>query len=239
MAVWNPWLGCHKKSEGCDNCYIHRANERKGINTDIIYKTDEFYKPVEKDKKDNYKIKSGQIVFVCFNSDFFVEEADEWRKEAWQIMKKRNDLKFLFLTKRIERFEIGLPEDFSSEYEHVTICTTIENQKRADERLSILKKLPIKNKIITIQPLIERIDISKYLDETINSVVVGGESGKDVRPLNFDWVLEIREQCINKNINFEFRQIGSIFIKNGNIFKTSKQYLCSKAKSENINYKKM
>jgi protein gp37 len=82
MAVWNPWRGCHKKSEGCDNCYIHRANARKGIDTKIIYKTDEFYKPIEKDKKGNYKIKSGQLVFVCFNSDFFVEDADVWRKEA-------------------------------------------------------------------------------------------------------------------------------------------------------------
>ncbi len=83
MAVWNPWRGCHKKSEGCANCYIHRADSRKGIDTDNIYKTEEFYKPIEKDKKGNYKIKSGQTVFLCFNSDFFVEEADSWRREVW------------------------------------------------------------------------------------------------------------------------------------------------------------
>ncbi len=76
MAIWNPWKGCHKKSEGCDNCYIHRANARKGIDTDVIYKTDEFYKPIAKDKKGTYKMKSGQLVYLCFNSDFLIEEAD-------------------------------------------------------------------------------------------------------------------------------------------------------------------
>jgi protein gp37 len=237
MAIWNPWRGCHKKSEGCDNCYIHRANARKGINTDIIYKTDEFYKPIEKDKKGNYKIKSGQIVFVCFNSDFFVEEADQWRKEAWEMMKQRDDLHFLFLTKRIERFPIGLPDDYQDGYDNVTICSTIENTIRAKERLSVFKKLPIKHKMITIQPMLESIDISEFLDETIECVVVGGESGSNVRPFYYDWVLEIREQCINKNVSFEFRQLGSIFVKDGTTFKVQRQNLCAQARKAGINYK--
>ncbi|MDF2587566.1 MAG: hypothetical protein K0S41_1407 [Anaerocolumna sp.] len=237
MAVWNPWRGCHKKSEGCANCYIHRANARKGINTDIIYKTDEFYKPIEKDKKGNYKIKSGQMVFVCFNSDFFIEEADSWRKEAWEMMKLRNDLHFLFLTKRIERFEIGLPDDYLDGYDNVTICSTIENTLRAKERLSIFKELPIKHKMITIQPMLERIDIAEYLDESVECVVVGGESGSNVRPLSYDWVLDIREQCMNKNVSFEFRQLGSIFMKDGTTYKVQRQNLCAQARKAGINYK--
>ncbi|GAA4653409.1 DUF5131 family protein [Anaerocolumna aminovalerica] len=239
MAVWNPWRGCHKKSEGCANCYIHRADARKGIDTDKIYKTEEFYKPIEKDKKGNYKIKSGQTVFLCFNSDFFVEEADDWRKEAWEMMKIREDLHFLFLTKRIERFPIGLPEDFQDGYNNVTICTTIENQNRADERLSVLKTLPIKHKMITIQPMLEKINILDFLDDTIECVVVGGESGSNVRPLDYEWVLDIREQCIKKNVSFEFRQLGSIFIKDGNTYKVSRQNLCAQARKATINYSRM
>lgn len=237
MAIWNPWRGCHKKSEGCANCYIHRAKTRKGINTDIIYKTDEFYKPIEKDKKGNYKIKSGQMVFVCFNSDFFIEEADSWRKEAWEMMKLRNDLHFLFLTKRIERFEIGLPDDYLDGYDNVTICSTIENTLRAKERLSIFKELPIKHKMITIQPMLERIDIAEYLDESVECVVVGGESGSNVRPLSYDWVLDIREQCMKKNVSFEFRQLGSIFMKDGTTYKVQRQNLCAQARKAGINYK--
>jgi len=239
MAIWNPWRGCHKKSEGCANCYIHRADYRKGIDTDKIYKTEEFYKPIEKDKKGNYKIKSGQTVFLCFNSDFFVEEADAWRKEAWDMMRTRNDLHFLFLTKRIERFRIGLPDDFQDGFDNVTICTTIENQLRANERISLLKNLPIKHKMITIQPMLEKIDILDFLDNTIECVIVGGESGSNVRPLDYNWVLDIREQCIKKNVSFEFRQLGSIFIKDGNTFKVSRQNLCAQARKADINYSRM
>ncbi|BCJ93190.1 hypothetical protein acsn021_07590 [Anaerocolumna cellulosilytica] len=237
MAVWNPWKGCHKKSDGCANCYIHRANDRKGIDTDYIYKTEDFYKPIEKEKKGNYKMKSGQEVFLCFNSDFLVEEADEWRKEVWEMIKLRNDLHFLFLTKRIERFLIGLPEDYGEGYDHVTVSCTIENQKMAEERLPIFLKMPIKHKLITIQPMLESIHILDYLDNTIEMVVVGGESGNGVRPLYYDWVLDIREQCIQKRVNFNFRQVGSQFIKDGKTYKVQRQYLCTQARKADIEYR--
>lgn len=238
MAIWNPWRGCHKKSEGCVNCYIHRANARKGINTDIIYKTDEFYKPIEKDSKGNYKIKSGQTVFLCFNSDFLIEEADEWRKEVWEMIRTRQDLDFFFITKRIERFMVGLPEDFKNGFDNVTVSTTIENQLRADERMPIFKELPIKHKLIAIQPMLEKIDILSYLDDTIEYVVLGGESGSGVRSLYYDWVLDVRDQCIKKNVNFEFRQLGSRFIKDGVTYKVKKQLLCAQARKADINYRK-
>lgn len=238
MPVWNPWRGCHKKSEGCINCYIHRANSRKGIDTNIIYKTDEFYKPIEKDTKGNYKIKSGQMVFLCFNSDFLIEEADEWRKEVWDMINLRQDLSFFFITKRIERFNIGFLENSPNGFDHVTVSVSVENQKRADERIPILKRLPIKHKFIAIQPMLEKIDLRDYLDHSIECVVVGGESGKNVRPLNYDWVLDIREQCMKNNVSFEFRQVGSVFIKDNISYNIQKQYLCSQARKANINYKK-
>lgn len=237
MAIWNPWKGCHRKSEGCQHCYIHRANERKGINTDIIYKTEEFYKPVQKDKKGNYKIKAGQTVYICFNSDFLIEEADEWRKEAWEMIIERSDLNFLFITKRIERFRFGFPDNIQNDLDNVTACISVENQQRADERIPLLKEIPIKHKIIIIQPMLEKIDISNYLDNTIESVVVGGESGSNVRPLNYDWVLDIREQCIKMNVNFDFRQVGSTFIKDDVTYKVQRQYLCAQARKAGINFR--
>lgn len=238
MAIWNPWRGCHKKSEGCANCYIHRADASKGINTDIIYQTGDFYKIMEKTSKGDYKVRGGQIVYLCFQSDFLVEDADEWRSEIWNMIKTRNDLHFLFLTKRIERFYNGLPADYPNGYEHVTVCCTIENQLRADERLPNFKKLPIRHKMITIQPMLEQIDISGYLDDTIEYVVVGGESGSNVRPLHYDWVLDIRRQCIEKNVGFEFRQLGSVFVKDNTTYKMKKQLLCSQARKADINFQR-
>lgn len=110
-------------------------------------------------------------------------------------------------------------------------------KKNADYKLSIFKDLPIKHKCITAQPLLENIDIEKYLDN-IELVVIGGESDVNARPLDYAWVLNIREQCMKKNINFEFRQCGTNFIKDGKLYKLQTKDLIKQAKLANIDYKK-
>jgi len=209
---------------------------KKSINTNEIIKTNDFYKPIEKYKNGNYKIKSG-TVYLCFSSDFLIEEADSWRDECWKMIKERSDLKFLFLTKRIDRFKNCIPKDWNDGYDNVIVCCTIENQKNADYKLPIFKDLPIKHKCITAQPLLEKIDIEKYLSN-IELVVVGGESDYNARPLNYDWVLHIRNQCIKSNIGFEFRQCGTYFIKDKKMYKLQVKDLCKQAKLANINYTK-
>ena len=73
-------------------------------------------------------MKSG-LVYMCFSTDFLVEEADEWRSECFKMIKERKDCQFLFLTKRIDRFLSCIPEDWNDGYDNVIVCTTIENQK--------------------------------------------------------------------------------------------------------------
>lgn len=235
MAMWNPWRGCKKCSDGCLHCYIHKGDAKRGVNTSEIVKTDDFYKPVAKLKNGNFKMKSGNV-YMCFSTDFLIEEADEWRGECWEMIKSRPDCTFLFLTKRIERFSECVPEDWGEGYENVVVCCTIENQKNADKKLSVFHELPIKHRCITAQPLLERISIEKYLDN-VELVVVGGESDKDARPLEYDWVLDIREQCIRKNVEFEFRQCGTHFIKDGKQYKLQTKDLCSQARKAGINFK--
>lgn len=234
MAIWNPWHGCKRCSEGCKYCYIHKGDAKRGIDTSDIVKTKDFYKPIEKKKNGEYKIKSG-LVYLCFSSDFFIEEADPWRQECFKMIKERSDLKFLFLTKRIDRFYDCIPDDWEDGYDNVIVCCTVENQKNADYRLSIFKDLPIKEKCIIAQPLLEKIDIEKYLDD-IKLVVVGGESDYNARPLNYDWVLDIKKQCLKKEVNFEFRQCGTHFIKDGKEYLIKTMNLCKYAKNANINH---
>ena len=234
MAMWNPWRGCKKCSEGCMHCYIHKGDAKRGINTNDIVKTKDFCKPVEKLKNGSYKLKSG-IVYTCFSTDFLLQEADGWREECWKMIRQRADCTFLFLTKRIERFMACIPEDWGNGYENVVVCCTIENQDNADRKLSAFQTLPIKHKCITAQPLIGPIDLEKYLDH-IELVVVGGESDRDARVLDYDWVLDIREQCIRKHVSFEFRQCGTHFIKDGKQYRLQKKDLCSQARKANINY---
>jgi len=237
MAMWNPWRGCKKCSEGCKYCYIHKGDFKRNVDTSEIVKTKDFTKPIEKLKNGSYKVKSG-IVYLCFSSDFLIEEADLWRDECWKMIKERSDLNFLFLTKRIDRFLKCTPSDWGDGYDNVTVCCTIENQENADYKLGIFNTLPIKHKCITAQPLLERIDIEKYLND-IELVVVGGESDYNARPLDYEWVLDIREQCIRKNVNFEFRQCGTYFIKEGKKYTLQVRDLCKQAKIANINYNNM
>ena len=216
------------------HCYIHKGDAKRGINTNDIVKTKDFCKPVEKLKNGSYKLKSG-IVYTCFSTDFLLQEADGWREECWKMIRQRADCTFLFLTKRIERFMECIPEDWDDGYENVVVCCTIENQENADRKLPVFQTLPIKHKCITAQPLIGPIDMEKYLDH-IELVVVGGESDRDARVLDYDWVLDIREQCIRKHVSFEFRQCGTHFIKDGKQYRLQKKDLCSQARKANINY---
>lgn len=234
MAVWDPWRGCHKYSEGCRHCYIHKGDQKRGSDTDNIVKTDRFYAPVEKKASGEYKMKPGQTVYLCFSTDFLIEEADGWRQECWQMIRERSDLHFIFLTKRIERFLQCIPPDWNDGYENVTVGCTVENQDRADFRLAIFSGLPVRHKNIICQPLIGQIDLEPYLDG-VELVVAGGESDPDARPLDYRWVLNIREQCIAHQVHFEFRQCGTYFIKDGKTYRLKVRDLCSQAKKAGIN----
>ncbi len=93
--IWNPWHGCVKCSEGCQNCYMYFLDRMRDQNGAEIYKTKSgFSYPLQKDRTGHYKIQSGEQIRVCMTSDFFLEEADPWRVEAWDIMRQRSDVVF-------------------------------------------------------------------------------------------------------------------------------------------------
>lgn len=234
---WNLWHGCIKKSEGCKNCYVYARDEKYELDASAVYRTKSFRLPVQKNRQGEYKILSGSTIYTCFTSDFFLDEADEWRREAWDIIRERSDVHFFMITKRIERFKVALPEDWGEGWDNVTVCCTCENQKRADERLPIYLDVPIKHRVIVCEPLLERIDLSAYLQTgKIDSVSVGGESGYFARECNYDWILDIREQCIKANIAFSFHQTGSNFIKDGKHYQIEKKFHHSQAKAARIDY---
>lgn len=214
--AWNPWHGCKKISPGCKNCFVYFLDQaRNAINTIYKVKT-KFNYPIQKNKNGEYKIPSHTQVGTCFTSDFFLEEADAWRTEAWQFIQARPDVEFLIPTKRIQRFKECQPKDWEEGYTNVFICVSVENQEMADLRIPILLELPIHKKGLFLAPLLEDIDITKYLKTgKIDYVSVGGESYKNARECNFDWVLHIKEQCDLYHVLFDFHQTGSNFIKDG------------------------
>lgn len=238
MALWNPWHGCHKFSAGCQNCYVYRTDSKYEKDSSVVTKTKNFDLPVQKNKSGLYKFATEETVFTCFTSDFFVEDADEWRPLIWNMMKTRFDLEFLFITKRIHRFNVGLPDDWGDGYDNVHICCTVENQSAVDYRLPIFLGLPIKKKSIICEPLLEQVDLSEYLDkEKIIQVVAGGESGNQARICSYDWILKIREQCINADLGFYFKQTGARFVKEKKLYNIPRKIQHAQARKADIDYK--
>lgn len=236
---WNPWHGCTKISAGCKYCYVYRQDEMYGSNvaSSQCRKTGNFDLPIKRRRDRSWKITSGKVVFTCFTSDFLLDAADQWRQDCWQMMKMRSDLYFYFFTKRIDRFIQCVPDDWHDGYDNVIVGCTIENQEMADLRMPIFKSLPIKHKRIIVAPMLEAVDISSHLDADIEEVAASGESGMEARPCYFDWILALREQCVQAEIPFRFHQTGAFFVKNDKIYRIPRQHQISQAHKANIDYR--
>ncbi|RKI37981.1 DUF5131 family protein [bacterium D16-51] len=237
--IWNPWHGCVKCSEGCQHCYMYfldRVRERNGAD---IYRTKSGFRyPIQKQRGGGYKIKSGELIRVCMSSDFFLEEADDWREAAWDMIRRRPDVKFFLLTKRPQRVEKCLPKDWGDGWDNVMFNVTCENQCRADERIPILKELPFKHKGIMCAPFIGAVSIEKYLGNgVIEQVICGGENYDGARPCSFDWVKSLRAECVAHNITFCFIETGTVFIKDGKRYHIPKKQIQSEmAYKSGMNY---
>lgn len=236
MAGWNPWHGCHPYSAGCENCYVYRIDQRHGRDASQVFRTGDFSLPIKKKRDGTWKIPSGELVYTCFSSDFFLSDADSWRPEAWDMIRLRSDLSFFWITKRIDRFSSCLPEDWGAGWDHVHICCTTENQEQAQLRLPIYQAAPIKHKRIVCEPLLGDIDLSPCLGPWVEEVIAGGESGPGARICRYEWVHHLREQCILAGIPFHFRQTGARFAMKGRQYLIARKDQFSQAKKSGLDY---
>ena len=225
--TYNCWHGCHKKSEGCLHCYVYRRDESIGKDSNIVYKTKSFNLPVRRKRDGSYKYPSGTLFDMCFSSDFFIEEADCWRDEVLKMIQERSDCIFFCITKRPERIK-GCIDDLKK-YPNLSIYCTMENQKRFDERAPIYLNLDLRVKGIAIEPMLEAIDMSKYI-HLIDVVTVGGESGNDARVLDFEWVKDIERQCKRADVSFSFHQTGARIIVDGKLYNIPRKLQHSQAR---------
>lgn len=164
---WSPITGCSPVSEGCTNCYARRMAKRLagrfGYPKDepfrVTFHSDKLLEPL--------KWRKPRRIFVCSMGDLFHDEVEEdWIDEIFQTIAE-NIHTFLILTKRPNRMktycdwyvrnEIELPENLWP-------GVSVENQKRADERIPILLQIPAKVRFISIEPMLERMDLRDYLN---------------------------------------------------------------------------
>ena len=230
---WNLWHGCTKVSTGCAHCYMYRRDEAVGRDPTVLRRTRAFRLPAEILRAGEYrglpKIPSGSRVYTCFSSDFFHEQADGWRREAWDMIRERSDCTFFMITKRPEMIASRLPDDWGGGWEHVTIAVTCENQAMAERRLPVYLSLPLRHRAVMIEPMLTSVDLRRWLapapqggpegglngEPAVESVSVGGESGPDARPCDFAWVLDVRAQCAARGVAFSYHQTGARLVKDG------------------------
>ena len=235
---WNPWHGCTRISEGCRHCYVYRQDEMYGSSksSSRVSLNGDFGLPVRTRRDGGWKLPPGSVVFTCFTSDFLLPEADEWRAEAWRMIRRRSDCMFIFFTKRIGRMAEVVPADWGEGYENVTVGCTVENQAMADLRLPVFRSLPVRHKMIVAAPLLGRIDLRAYLDPSIEQVAAGGESGADARVCDYDWVLDLREQCVGCGVPFMFHQTGAKLLKDGRLYRIARRFQIAQARKAGIDY---
>lgn len=218
--IWNPWHGCRRVSEGCRNCYVFRIDGGHGQDAGKVRVNADFLLPLMHKRDGSWKIEAGETLYTCFSSDFLLPDADEWRPDVWRMMQMRRDLHFLFFTKRIERLPDVLPQDWGDGYPNVTIGCTCENQERADFRLPIFLNLPIRERIIVCEPLLEPINLLPYLNSGfVREVTVGGESGEFARVCDFAWVEAICRDCRETGVRFSYHQTGALLRRDGKVYR--------------------
>lgn len=197
-ATWNPWHGCVKVSPGCKNCYMYRDKQRYGQDPKQIARSKTtFYDPL--------KWTRPSLVFTCSWSDWFIEDADEWRDEAWSIIRRTPYHTYQILTKRPERISASLPDDWGKGWHNVWLGVSIENQDYI-YRKQVLCALPARTRFISAEPLLGPLDLG--LMDGIHWVITGGESGPKARPMNLDWARSIRNQCERAGVLFFHKQNG-------------------------------
>ena len=234
--IWNPWHGCKKYSAGCANCYVYRRDESIGKDASVVGKTASFDLPVSRFRNGQYRIESGTRVYACMTSDFFIDEADGWRDEAWKIIRERKDLEFTIITKRVARVFECLPDDWGDGWENVTLCMTAEDQRAFDDRFSAFMDVPLKHRQIICEPLLGEINTRGWLRHSnIEKLIVGGESGDNARICDWDWVVDLRYQCDEANVRFYFKQTGAFFRKNGRTYRIPRYLQHEQAKKADIN----
>ena len=222
--TWNPVTGCTRVSPGCDNCYMFALYPRlKAMNVPGYEANPDQIQLMPERLLAPLSWKSPRHVFVNSMSDVFhpqvpfdfvyeifsvMEEASRERGHVFQVLTKRPGRAVGWWKKYEHRFPSGWPPN-------VWIGTSVENQKYA-ARLTVLSRLPATIRFVSAEPLLEAVNLTPWLESgDLQWVIVGGESGRNARPMDLNWVRDLRDQSINAGVAFFLKQLGGVRNKRG------------------------
>jgi len=231
--------GCTPVSEGCKNCYAKAIYDRFGRDfSKVTYHPDKLNRLRTK-KFPEFSPKRGEphkpMAFVCSVSDLFHEDVpDSFIMDALGVMTRRQDVVWQILTKRAERMQYVISILYAREFgrglpPHIWLGVSVENQQRADERISLLMGTPAQMRFVSIEPCLSAIDLTRhlwdgalhpgcnkysakeYLLGAIKWIICGAESGPNRRRFDPKWAEDIYDQCQEAGVSFFGKQDSGLY----------------------------
>lgn len=203
-ATWNPVTGCTKISQGCKNCYAERMAKRLKAMGNPRY-ADGFSVTLHDDLLDlPLQWRTPRLIFVNSMSDLFHPDVPvDFIQQVFTTMERASQHTFQILTKRPARaasLSAVLPWP-----ENVWMGTSVESTEVV-HRITSLQVIPAAVRFLSVEPLLGPIPNLPLAG--IHWAIVGGESGPGARPMEADWVRQIRDLCVGQKVPFFFKQWG-------------------------------
>lgn len=208
-ATWNPVTGCSKVSAGCLHCYAERMAARLQAMGQKNYRNGFFVTCHPQMLELPKRWKKPRLIFVNSMGDLFHEQVPlAFVQQCFAVMRETPQHTYQLLTKRSRRLaEVAGDLVWPA---NLWMGVTVESQAEV-KRIIDLRRVSAAVRFLSIEPLlgpIKKLDLSG-----INWVIVGGESGPKARPMKEEWVVAIRDQCLQDGVAFFFKQWGGVHKK--------------------------
>lgn len=205
-ATWNPVTGCTKVSPGCKHCYAERMAGRLQAMGLQQYRNgfEVTLQPQALELPLSWK--RPRLIFVNSMSDLFHPDVPaDYVGRVFDVMRRAAQHTYQVLTKRPER-ALALADQLPWQ-RHIWLGTSVENALYA-HRIDTLRQVPARVRFLSIEPLLG--PIPKLALAGVHWVIVGGESGPGARPMQIEWVRQIRSACAKQRVPFFFKQWGGV-----------------------------
>lgn len=221
--TWNPTTGCDKITAGCKFCYAEvMAKRLKAMGIEKY--TNGFELAIHEDELQTpYTWKKSKMVFVNSMSDLFHKDVPvEFIQKVFKVMKENPHHVFQILTKRADVLLYYDKEGLLDWTHNIWMGVSVESEK-VMKRIDLLRQTNARVKFISCEPLIS--PLPNLGLNGIDWVIVGGESGRTPRPMKKEWVMDIKEQCKEKDVAFFFKQWGGTNKKKTGNLLNGRKYL--------------
>ncbi len=213
--TWNPWIGCAKVGAPCDNCYAEDMMDRRygrvqwGPHGERVRTSPNTWKQLRKWERAAAAIGERRFVFSLSLGDIWDNKVDPaWRREAFAEARQCPNLVMLYLSKRIGN-AVTMASEAGGLPPNSALGSTFGDQGDYDrDRLKLRETAAKLGALFTFgsfEPLLGPVILDCHAPDWI---IVGGESGRNARPMDLGWARSLRRQATELGRVFNFKQVG-------------------------------